>query len=233
MESLFLIVGIVVIYLIFISIAAYEEQQYKETTYYQVTKNDYSDVKRDKGKYGEYLIYRQLQDFESSGGKFLFNINIPKNDIETTEIDAVLICSKGLFVFESKNFSGWIFGNEMHKDWTQTLPMYSGGSRKERFYNPIMQNAAHIKYLKYFIDGNIPLYSVIVFSDECTLKNVTVKSKDVRVIQLRNVSSTVAQICDQVQADLLTPEQVNSVYNKLYPYTQAPEVVTQSSARKS
>ena len=83
-----------------------------------------------------------------------------------------------------------------------------------------MQNAAHIKYLKRFVGENIPMRSIIVFSDECTLKNITVKSNDVRVIQLGNVLSAVTQIYDQTQATRLTSVEVNDIYNKLYPYTQ-------------
>ncbi len=52
----------------------------------------------------------------------------------TTEIDLLLIHPKGLFVFESKNYSGWIFGNEVYQNWTQTLPKGRRGDvHKERF----------------------------------------------------------------------------------------------------
>ena len=68
------------------------------------------------------MIYKYLKDFENQGAKFLFNIYIPKKGNETTEIDVLMISSKGLFVFESKNYSGWIFGGDNQKYWYQTLP---------------------------------------------------------------------------------------------------------------
>ena len=47
------------------------------------------------GAYGEYLIYVRLKDLERSGGRFLFNLYIPKLGGGTTEIDVVLIHPKG------------------------------------------------------------------------------------------------------------------------------------------
>jgi hypothetical protein len=198
----------------------YKNKKYKKTAYYQITKNLFSDVKGDAGRYGEYLIYKRLQHLENEGGKFLFNIYVPKTYYETTEVDLLLICSKGLVVFESKNFSGWIFGNETHKSWTQTLPISRGQSHKERFYNPIMQNAAHIKHLEPFVGKNVPMWSVIVFSDECTLKDITVKSGNVRVINCYDVGSVIDEICGKVQTDYLTQMEIDDIYNRLYPHTQ-------------
>ncbi len=211
---------IVIVSSVAIGVFVYKNKKYKETAYYQITKNPYSSIKYDKGKYGEYLIYKRLRRFESDGGKFLFNVYIPKSNNETTEIDLLLICSKGLFVFESKNYGGWIFGNEAYKNWTQTFPLGRGRSHKEHFYNPIMQNASHIKYLKRLVDENPPMRSIIVFSDKCTLKDIAIKSNDVSVVKYGNVSSVVTQICGQTKADLLTQIEISNIYNKLYPYTQ-------------
>lgn len=200
---------------------AYKNRRYKKGAYYQITKNPYSSVKYDKGKYAEYLTYESLRHFENNGGRFLFNVLIPKGDGKTTEIDVLLICVKGLFVFECKNYSGWIFGNETHKNWTQTLPKgYQGDCHKEQFYNPVMQNASHIRHLKNLIGSNIPMRSVIVFSDRCILMDVTIKSDDVSVINRRNVASVIGQLCDQIQNDIYTETEINDIYNKLFPYTQ-------------
>ena len=95
-----------------LALTFYKTKHYKVGAYYQITKNSYSTLKNDKGKYGEYLIYMSLRHLESSDEKFLFNVFIPKGKDITTEIDVLLICPKGLLVFECKNYSGWIFGNE-------------------------------------------------------------------------------------------------------------------------
>lgn len=167
-----------------------------------------------------------MRYFENEGGKFLFNIYLPKTNNETTEIDVLLICCKGVFVFESKNFSGWIFGNEADRYWTQTLPRGRGyASHKERFYNPIMQNAAHIRHLKRIIGENVPTQSVIVFSDECTFKDVTIESPNVIIVNRYNVLSEVRRVYEDEQTGCLTVEQVAHIYNMLYPYTQANDIL--------
>ena len=54
----------------------------------------------------------------------------------TTQIDHVIVSKYGVFVIETKNFQGWIFGAENQAQWTQSLP----GGRKFRFQNPLHQN---------------------------------------------------------------------------------------------
>lgn len=67
-----------------------------------------------KGKYGETLTVRKLKKVKLLGrdGEILRNVYIPKDNGETSEIDVMFITQKGIFVFESKNYSGWIFGEE-------------------------------------------------------------------------------------------------------------------------
>ena len=211
-----------VIILVFVLVK--EQKEYKNSAYYQITKSPYYSIKHDAGRYGEYLTYKYLKQFETSGAKFLFNIYIPKENSETTEIDVLMICKKGLFVFESKNYSGWIFGNENQMYWYQTLPTGRNRSHKEQFYNPIMQNRTHIKHLKVLLGEQIPMRSIIVFSDRCTLKSVQICSNDISVIKRYNVASVVSGICNQIPNDLLTDNDITVIYNKLYPYTQVDEI---------
>lgn len=193
---------------------------YRATTYYKHTNYSYSALQRDIGRKGEYLTYLELRKYEREGAKFLFNVYIPKEDGETTEIDVLMVTKKGIFVFESKNYSGWIFGSEDQKNWYQTLPVGRGRkSSKERFFNPIMQNRSHIKHLKMFMGEEIPMHSIIVFSNRCTFKDVDIKS-DVKVIYRENVSNTVASICSKIEDDCLTEADINDIFDKLYPYSQ-------------
>ncbi|MCR5097842.1 MAG: NERD domain-containing protein [Lachnospiraceae bacterium] len=55
-------------------------------------------------------------------GKVLRNVYLPKDNGETSEVDVIFITQKGIFVFESKNYSGWIFGDEKSQKWTAMLP---------------------------------------------------------------------------------------------------------------
>lgn len=208
----------------------YVLQQYKKTTYYKATGNSYLAVRFDTGLYGEYLTYKGLCRYEKEGAKFLFNCYLPRDNGETTEIDVLMIYKSGLYVFESKNYSGWIFGSEYGKTWTQTLPQ-GRKAHKEHFLNPIMQNKLHIKWLKNFIeDEAMPIHSIIVFSERCTLKKVDVNSPDVTVIKRDKVYKTVAKIDSKVNSNgwlALDQNKVAGIYNKLYPFTQASSEVKQ------
>lgn len=200
---------------------------FNKSTYHQSTNNSYFATRNDKGKYGEYLIFKQLKHLESKGCKFLFNVYLPKDNGETTEIDIMMISRKGIVVFESKNYSGWIFGNEKQKNWTQTLPQGKGKSSKEPFFNPIMQNDLHIKCLKGIIGEDYPIYSIIAFSERCTLKNITVYSQNIQVIKRNNVDTAIAKIFNPIESPLISDEETQKLYELLYPYSQVSEQVKQ------
>lgn len=183
-------------------------------------------MKYDVGSYGEYLIYLNLKHLEHQGCKFLFNIYVPMKGEDSTEIDVLMICSKGIFVFESKNYSGWIFGNEKQKNWTQML---FKGNRKVKipFYNPMTQNKTHINCLKKNLKKDIPYWSIITFSDRCELKNINWESEDIFVIHRCELIKTIKEVCNNIKEPILSPEEIDEIYEKLYPYTQISEETKQ------
>lgn len=197
--------------------------KYDKTEYALQTKSSFSSVRFDKGKYGEYLTYDKLKNLDGYK-KFLFNCYIPKGNNQTTEIDLMMIHNTGIYVFESKNYSGWIFGSESQRNWTQTLP--NGKKvRKERFLNPVIQNKGHIKWLKKFLSNqnNILYYSIIVFSERCTLKKIDIQTDECKVIKRENVLYTVKKIIEN-NTPVLSNEQIDSIFQKLLPLTQITEV---------
>lgn len=197
-----------------------EKLNYENSSYYKITKLPLYVVENNLGYYGEYLTYKNLKSFEEKGAKFLFNLYLPTEDNKTTEIDVLMICSKGVFVFESKNFSGWIFGDESKSGWYQTLPMGYGNIDKEEFYNPIMQNRKHIEHLKSVLNSSILLWSIVVFSDRCELKNINLVSNEVAVIHRSDVYKVVTSICEKNNDELLNENEINNIYNQLYEYSQ-------------
>lgn len=195
------------------------------SSYHKITKNTYFATRYDKGKNGEYEIYRRLSSLEKQDCKFLFNLYLPKESEKTTEIDALLITKKGIVVFESKNFSGWIFGNESQRYWAQTLPQGKGKSRKEQFYNPVMQNDGHIAYLKKCLpDFDIPVFSVITFSERCTLKRITVNRNDVLVVKRDRIKNALQELFNR-NPTVCTSEQINAIYTSLFPYSQSDQAI--------
>lgn len=110
-----------------------------------------------------------------------------------TQIDLVVPTNIGIFVFEVKDYSGWIFGNGKHNKWTQVLAY---GQEKYHFYNPIKQNAKHIEALRNTSEQlqNVPIYSMVVFYGSCKLKNITNVPANCCVIYSRNVGRVVKDI---------------------------------------
>ncbi len=175
-----------------------------------------------KGKYGEKLTARELNLVKLFGrkGKILRNVYLPKDNGETSELDVIFITQKGIFIFESKNYSGWIFGDEKHKNWTASLP----NGQKNQFYNPVMQNRTHLKWMQKFVGEDIPLFSIIVFSERCELKKITMDSKDIKVIKRDWTYATVRDIWDK-SPDAVSDERVDELFSKLKPLTKVDAAV--------
>lgn len=174
------------------------------------------------GSRGEKLTERELKLINLFGrkGKTLRNLYVPKEDGKTSEIDVIYITQKGIFVFESKNYSGWIFGDEDGLYWTVSLP----NGQKNRFYNPIKQNRTHLKWLGQFLGGEVPLFSIVVFSERCELKKINVTSPDIKVIKRDRTYATVRKIWETVD-DVLSDDQIEALYSKLKTLTNADEAV--------
>ncbi len=180
---------------------------------------------RSVGKYGEKLTERKLKMVGMFGrkGKILKNIYLPKDDGGTTEIDLVYITQKGIFVIESKNYSGWIFGNSKDQYWTQSMP----NGTKNRFYNPIKQNRTHLKWLRQFLNRNIPLFSFIVFSERCELKRITCHEKNVYIMNRDKLYASVKSVWNQ-KSDVLVKEDIEQIYALLKPLTKVNTAVKQA-----
>ena len=115
------------------------------------------------------LIYRLVKAGIPATTIF-HDLYIP-NEHGHTQIDMVVHTNVGIFVFEVKNYSGWIFGDANATKWTQILAY---GRERYKFYNPIKQNEGHIVALRNTSAQlqNIPIFSVIVFYGPCRLKNI-------------------------------------------------------------
>lgn len=124
-----------------------------------------------KGKMGEKVIQLQHKRFLDPTQYVLFNdCTLPTSDGLTTQVDHILVSPFGIFVIETKNYKGWIYGSEHQKTWMQTLY-----KNKYKFQNPIHQNYKHIKVLESLLQDVVTpdqLHSVIVFVGESTFKTV-------------------------------------------------------------
>ena len=193
------------------------------STYQAVTHKNIFQVMFNPGRSGEYDVFKNLSRLEAEGAKFLFNCYLPKENGETAEIDVLMIYKSGIYVFESKNYSGWIFGDERQQHWMQTFSSRSG-VKKYPFLNPIIQNQAHINALKKQITENIPIHSIVVFSDICTFKEMNVNNPRSHVIKQAQLLMTVNEI-DATFGYQLSPEYIDNIYERLYGFSQVSDEV--------
>lgn len=115
---------------------------------------------RGKGWLGEFRV-KLIAGKTKKGTRYVINNLVLKIDEgKTSQIDHVVINRNGVFVIETKNYSGRIYGNENQLEWTQVL---SYGKVKNKLYNPIKQNKTHVFHISRLLKGKIPLVSAVVF----------------------------------------------------------------------
>lgn len=119
-----------------------------------------------KGMMGEWFINLGVQLFlDRREYHLLKDVTLPIEQ-GTTQIDHVVVSRFGVFVIETKNMKGWIFGDPAHQRWTQQIYR-----RKHRFQNPLHQNHLHMMTLKSLLGlADHQLHSVICFIGDCTFK---------------------------------------------------------------
>jgi len=156
-----------------------------------------------KGIIGEFLVNITAKlKLDKNQYHLIKNVTLPIED-GTTQIDHIIVSEYGIFVVETKNLKGWIFGNEKQKLWTQKIYKHTN-----KFQNPLHQNYKHIKTIENVL--NIEphkIFSVIVFSGDSTFKtkmpeNVKhgvsyidyIKSKTHKIISQKEIAGIIASI---------------------------------------
>lgn len=174
----------------------------------------------EKGEIGEDIIYYDLDHVEGRKA-FLPNCYIPKYSGGTTEIDLIFLHESGVYVIESKNYSGWIFGDEEQEYWTQCLRSARGIAEQNRFYNPLWQNEIHIYALMELLrDDTFPYYSYIVFGNDCELKDVRLTSGNHHVTYYRYLLQDISENAQQM-GRYLSDEKMDELYSILVKFTEA------------
>ncbi len=174
-----------------------------------------------KGKIEENIIERKLYRLPINK-KILRNAYIPYNG-STAEIDIIMITEYGIYVIESKNYSGWIFGSEEQTYWTQSLNKNS----KYKFYNPILQNQTHIKALSKYLSMNINNFqSYIVFSGRSNLKKVPKDTAYFKIMYDYRIYDYISRDI-QYMNKIISPDTIEKLYNMLLPTTNVPKEIKQ------
>lgn len=128
-----------------------------------------------KGKAGEKAVARRLKRLPEEAYKVINDLMLPTS-YGTTQIDHVVVSRFGIFVIETKNYQGYVYGGEDAEKWTQNI-----WGNKYSMLNPIRQNNTHIKALEYHLKKlniDCPIHSIVAFSKRCRISvNVTGECK--------------------------------------------------------
>lgn len=125
-----------------------------------------------KGTIGESKVSSILNTLQEPEYIVLNDILIQQNGF-STQIDHIVLSVYGIFVLETKNYKGWIFGSEFSENWTKNLY-----GNKFTFRNPILQNKGHINALKHLLSiyDDSRYISIIAFSNKGNLKFHDIKN---------------------------------------------------------
>jgi hypothetical protein len=153
-----------------------------------------------RGAFGEDVVNFVLGRTKE-GKKYVISDLILDINGKTTQIDHIVINPRGIFVIETKNYSGRIYGSENQLEWTQVLKY---GKEKHKLYNPLKQNATHVAYVKKLV-GKLPVFSLVVF-----VKNNVVNINAPNVISVSKLNKRLKS-----GEDVLGPSLMKSAYETL------------------
>lgn len=145
------------------------------------------DQKRIAGKEGELQAKKLLNHYLNENDLLLNNVNISIHG-RNTELDYVVINNNGVFIFEVKNFSGKLVGNEDDQYWNKYKISRGNKEYIKEIRNPIKQLKREIyllkEYLKYygvdlwiegyvlFVNMNSPVESEYTVNDKSEIDDI-------------------------------------------------------------
>jgi hypothetical protein len=154
--------------------------------------NDYgeqSSEAKKQGDKGERVVATYFKKRLQDGEALFNNITIPCGSNTNSQIDHIYVSRHGVFVIETKNYSGKIYGSENDDQWVES---FNYGRQKFYFYNQVAQNATHVIAVKKLLRDTIdvPIVSLVVFVGG------DIDSVDANVYYLENVDDLIDQYKD-------------------------------------
>ncbi|MDR9855655.1 nuclease-related domain-containing protein [Paenibacillus sp. VCA1] len=169
------------------------------------------------GELGEHKINIQLDQLPK-GCKYLSDLLVanPKSRTGYSQIDHVVITPQGLFVIETKNYTGEIKGTRENKSWTV--------SNRYKMYNPFMQNYGHIQAIKSLLpDYQSSRYiSLVSFTMRCRFSvdpELRKIQSDELIVYDVELSEYIQRKINRIQAEkvdaVLTDSDIQKIYQAL------------------
>jgi len=168
-----------------------------------------------KGARGERKVHNALTEVIAGPDYKVFSDLILPTARGTTQIDHLIISRFGIFVIETKNMSGWIFGSADQRKWTQ---VHKVGKRRS-FQNPLQQNYAHIKAVQEILqlDQHI-FHNLVAFTGTAEPKTAM---PDSVAWGLKDLGKLIAQKRIEVLSDANVQLSVNTLQRTALENTKA------------
>jgi len=171
-----------------------------------------------RGWFGEKkTAFNMWLSLDSSNYQRFHDVIIPSRN-GTTQIDHLLVSPYGLFIVETKNKKGWIFGSGDQPKWTQTLY-----GKKYSFQNPIRQTFRQKKVLSEFLGVKESMVqSVIYFVGDCKFKTRLPDNV---------INSRLGKYIKKFQDRILTPQETHRIVGKLERHVSESSLTTRDHVR--
>jgi hypothetical protein len=138
----------------------------------------------------------------------------------STQIDHVIVSPYGIFAIETKDKTGWIFGDEKQTQWTQKI-----FNKTYKFQNPLHQNYGHTQSLSAYLGiEHEKIHSLVIFWGGCAFKtpmpeNVCkggiFNSKFKQFIQSKNEVVFSLEEINKIQSDLTRLKENSGFFSSL------------------
>lgn len=154
------------------------------------------------GMAGEFWVKKELKKL-SDEYLVINDIMIKTKDGSTHQIDHVVISKYGIFVIETKQYNGYIKGNDYDKRW-----LIKNGKKKIYVNNPLHQNYGHVKSLEEIL--NLPEEKFI--SLVCIPSRATVSVKSNNVTRIYDLINKITSYKEDI---IENPNEIYEIINNL------------------
>lgn len=145
------------------------------------------------------------------------DVIIPANN-GTTQIDHILVSPYGLFIVETKNKQGWIFGSGDQPTWTQSIY-----GKKYSFQNPLRQTFRQKKVLSEYLGLHESIiHTVIFFVGDCKFKTHLPDNV---------IKSGLGRYIKQFKDRILSPQEIERIAGKLERHVSESSLTTGDHVR--
>lgn len=184
-------------------------------------------MERELRLYGEFLTDKEIvKACRNFYFKVLNNLYLPRNTIaNTTEIDSLLIHPTGIYLFESENYSGWVFGKAEDRYWDLSK-VGNNKILKSQFENPMMRCERNVRALHMLLGDNHEYHfgSYAVFGNKTSLKKVPESTNEMKLVLRSQLYASLVRTFSTSKV-IYTEAEIDALEAKFSGYADAVPIV--------